>query len=230
MKSSDFGRFVIGGFAVAAMLAGCGGSQPPIGAPGAVPQARAVASYVERGGSWMFPNAAHGYRVAGPLVYVTNYTGHADVTVYPARAKNPVPITVISNSISAPSGDCIDSHGTLYVTNQPPTGPGWVSEYSLGKTNAMKIITNGISTPAFCAIDRSGNLWVTNIGGPTVTEYLPARRSRIRSSRKGCSTPSVLRSIALETCTSQIARSRAHQVSRSMRQGPKLRRERSPMA
>jgi hypothetical protein len=38
MKNLDFGRYVLGGFAVAAMLAGCGGSQPPIGAMGAMPQ------------------------------------------------------------------------------------------------------------------------------------------------------------------------------------------------
>jgi hypothetical protein len=172
MKSLDFGRYVLGGFAVAVMLSGCGGSQPPIRAPGAMPQTSAIAAQAERGGSRMLPEAAQEYKVAGPLVYVTNITGPDDVTVYPARAKHPAPIAVISNNVSSPAGDCIDSHGTLYVANEPPSGPGWVSEYSLGKTNAMKIITNGISTPAFCAIDASGNLWVTNIGGPTVTEYL----------------------------------------------------------
>ena len=38
---------VAGGYALscvaAAMLAGCGGSQPPIGAPGAIPQSNAMA-------------------------------------------------------------------------------------------------------------------------------------------------------------------------------------------
>ena len=137
-----------------------------------MPLSGAIATHAERGGSWMIPGAAQEYKVAGPLVYVTNYTEPDDVTVYPARAKNPAPIAVISNSISAPSGDCIDSHGTLYVTNQPPSGPGWVSEYSLGKTNAIRTITDGINTPAFWQFDASGNLWVTNIGGQNATEYL----------------------------------------------------------
>jgi len=51
-----------------ALLAGCGGSQPPIGAPGAVPQSRAVATHVDRGGSWMQEEAKGEY-----LLYVTNY-------------------------------------------------------------------------------------------------------------------------------------------------------------
>ena len=45
MKTFDFGHYALGGFAVAAMLAGCGGSQPLIGASGTMPQGRAVATY-----------------------------------------------------------------------------------------------------------------------------------------------------------------------------------------
>jgi hypothetical protein len=37
MKVSDFSRYALS-VSIAAMLAGCGGSQPPIGAPGAMPQ------------------------------------------------------------------------------------------------------------------------------------------------------------------------------------------------
>ena len=55
MKSLDFGRYVLGSFAAAALLSACGGSQPPIGAPGAMPQSRAIATHAERGGSWMLP-------------------------------------------------------------------------------------------------------------------------------------------------------------------------------
>ena len=69
------------------LLAACGGSQPPIGAPGAIPQSRAIATHAERGGSWMLPQAAQEYKVAGPLVYVTNYAGPDDVTVYPVAMR-----------------------------------------------------------------------------------------------------------------------------------------------
>ena len=43
MKSLDLGSCELGICAAAAMLAGCGGSQPPIGAPGAMPQTYAIA-------------------------------------------------------------------------------------------------------------------------------------------------------------------------------------------
>jgi hypothetical protein len=38
MRSLDFIRYALSSCVAAAMLAGCGGSQPPIGAPGAMPQ------------------------------------------------------------------------------------------------------------------------------------------------------------------------------------------------
>ena len=46
-------RYALSSCVVAGTLAGCGGSQPPIGAPGATPQSRAVAQHGHRSGSWM---------------------------------------------------------------------------------------------------------------------------------------------------------------------------------
>jgi hypothetical protein len=43
------------------------------------------------------------------------------------------------------NGDCTDGDGTLYVGNDPGSGFGWVSEYALGKTTALRIITQGIT-------------------------------------------------------------------------------------
>ncbi len=170
----SFARYAVSVGAAAALFAGCGGSVPPIGAPGAMPQSRTV-SLLDRSGARVLPDAKTGatpeYSVTGPLVYVTNYTNN-DVTVYHALAKDPAPIANISASLNSPSGDCLDGHGTLYVTNQPASGPGWITEYALGRTAPSGMITDGINTPAFCAIDSRGNLWVTNIGGPNVTEYL----------------------------------------------------------
>ena len=142
-----------------AVLAACGGSQPPIGAPGAMPQSRMAA------------RGHNDYAVTGPLLYVTNALAWT-VTVYHASARDPAPIATISQGLNDPSGACVDGQGTLYITNQPNSGPGWVSEYPLGKTTSSKVITKGINTAAYCAIDSNGNLWVTNIGGPNVTEYL----------------------------------------------------------
>ena len=82
MKSLDFGRYVLGGFAVAAMLAGCGGSQPPISAPGAMPQSRAIATPAKHGGSWMLPEAK-----SEDLLYVVMSRGGIDVLSYPGYQK-----------------------------------------------------------------------------------------------------------------------------------------------
>ena len=58
MRVLDFSRSIVGICAAAAMLAGCGGSQPPIGTPGAMPQSQAIATHGEHGRSWMLPSTA----------------------------------------------------------------------------------------------------------------------------------------------------------------------------
>jgi hypothetical protein len=57
MKSLEFSRFALSVGAAAALLAGCGGSQPPIGAPGVMPQTSATTQHASRGKSWMLPEA-----------------------------------------------------------------------------------------------------------------------------------------------------------------------------
>jgi|HubBroStandDraft_4_1064222.scaffolds.fasta_scaffold00010_61 hypothetical protein len=47
MKSLGFGRYALTGCVAAAMLAGCGESQPPIGAPGTMAQSH----FMERAGA-----------------------------------------------------------------------------------------------------------------------------------------------------------------------------------
>jgi hypothetical protein len=42
MRSSGFGGYMLGSCVVGAVLAACGGSQPPIDAPGAMPQTSAL--------------------------------------------------------------------------------------------------------------------------------------------------------------------------------------------
>jgi serine/threonine-protein kinase len=158
------------------MLAGCGGSQPPLIAPGAPPQSSAIKKHDNRADQWMpfGPTAGHSadYATSGPLLFVTNLNPiYSDVTVYKANARNPAPIATISDDLNEPAGDCLDRKGTLYVTNEPISNGGSIAEYAFGKTVPMRIVTDGIDTPAFCAIDRDENLWVTNIGGPNATEY-----------------------------------------------------------
>ncbi|MGA7201590.1 MAG: hypothetical protein WBX26_07160 [Candidatus Cybelea sp.] len=186
MKSLDFGRYALTSCVAAAMLAACGGSQPPIGAPGAMPQTLAIATHAGHGKSWMqerpalpiASNAASaskskGYKATPPLLYVANSTPtDNDLRIYHLGAKDPAPLATITDGIEGPNGDCIDGAGTLYVTNDPASGPGWVSEYPLGETVLSKIIKDGINTPAYCAVDAKGSLWVTNAGLNDAVEYL----------------------------------------------------------
>jgi hypothetical protein len=179
MKSLDLGRYALCSSVAAAILAGCGGSQPSSWSSGAIPHG-ANSSFNSRTMQFV-PSTAKSpppgvktpdYNLSGPLLYVTNFDSppYDGVTIYDARQDNPSPIAVINADISEPGGDCIDGEGTLYVANDG-SGSGWISEYALGKTKPLRVITKGISSPAFCAIDGNGNLWVTNIDGP-VTEYL----------------------------------------------------------
>jgi hypothetical protein len=48
MQNTSLGRHAATLCFTAALLAGCGGSQPPIGTPGAMPQSRAIAQHVGR--------------------------------------------------------------------------------------------------------------------------------------------------------------------------------------
>jgi serine/threonine-protein kinase len=167
--------YATGGCVAAGLLAGCGGSQRPIGAPVAEKSLqRMIPEQILEPPSLQEPlplASAPTYDVSAPLLYVTNTTAdHNDVKVYHANAKDPGPIAVITDGIEFPIGDCIDGEGTLYVTNLG-TGVGFVSEYAAGKTTLSRIVTKGINVPVYCAIDSAGNLWVTDLGNSSVTEY-----------------------------------------------------------
>lgn len=59
MKTLELSRYALAIGAASALLAGCGGPQPPIGASGAMPQSRAIATHAKRGTSWMLPDATN---------------------------------------------------------------------------------------------------------------------------------------------------------------------------
>ena len=161
MKRLGYSRHALTGCAGRRYAAGCGGSQPLIGALGAMTQSSAITTYAERGGS---------YKTTPPLLYVTDIDAdYPNVRVYRAKAKDPAPLATISDGVDGAFGTCIDGQGTLYVTTEPSSGPGWISVYPLGKTTPSRTITDGISTPGFCTIDANGNLWVSNIGGLNVS-------------------------------------------------------------
>lgn len=138
--------------AAAALLAGCDGPQSSIAAPGAIPPPLRTLR-----DSAATPDV---YKVSGPLLFVADWV-KSSIQIYDAKALNPVPIATIRLGVDQPYGDCIDSSGTLYVTNSQ----GWVNEYELGKTRRHQKITKSIEEADACAIDPKGNLWVANLNG-----------------------------------------------------------------
>ncbi len=78
MKSLGLSRYALAIGAASALLAGCGGSQPPIGAPGAMPQSRATTTQARHGKSWMLPEAKREnliYTVSNPRAVLSYDTG-----------------------------------------------------------------------------------------------------------------------------------------------------------
>jgi hypothetical protein len=106
IRLSRLSRFALSSCIAAAMLAGCGGSQPPI-RPAAMQQ------------SWVGTGPTLRYAHSTPLMYVVNTNAYNDVKVYHANGKDPSPIEVISDDLDTPICDCLDGAGTLYVVNEP---------------------------------------------------------------------------------------------------------------
>lgn len=172
----------------AALLAGCDGSQTPIGGPGAMPLTAALAKRDDHDISWKLPEAVKKtYKVEPPLLYASNL-GNENVTVYRASAKDPAPLATITDDLDIPYGACVDGQGTLYVADDTDSA-GWVSEYPLGKTKPSTIISDGIAGPSYCAIDAKGNLWVTNYGSRNVTQYLKGSKRPHAVITKGLTYP-----------------------------------------
>jgi hypothetical protein len=159
--------------AAAAMLAGCGGSQPPIGQPGAVPQTFVTTAYGERGGSWMLPEAAAKKSI---LVYVAEMHRRG-VFVYDYKSGKRVGALT---GLHDPAGECVDAKGDVYVTE---FGSGEVTEYAHGGTLPIKKwTTNG---NAFgCSVDKMNDLAVADSytnSGPGQIEIFPKGGSKGRT-------------------------------------------------
>ena len=179
MRISGVGRYALTSCVALAFLAGCGGSQPPISAPGSFDSITENLSVRQLNAARGLPEWAltkPRYKITSQLMFVVNFTtpsGLGNVVVYDPKMNDPNPIAVITTGIDEPNGDCVDGSGTLYVGSDPGSGAGWISEYAPGKTKPFKTITDGLDGPALCTIDGQGNLWVTNNGGAAnVTEYL----------------------------------------------------------
>jgi hypothetical protein len=129
------------------MLAGCSGSQPPIGAPGTVPQTSAIAMHADRGKSSAEPSTS-----SADLIYATNGCDGTCVISYPQGKL----VASISAGGYMYAGDCVDSDGNVFIANGAS-----VVEYAHGGTTPIQTLNLPGDSAAGCSIDPStGNLAV----------------------------------------------------------------------
>jgi hypothetical protein len=151
MKDHQFSRRALTCSAAAAMLAGCGGSQPPIAAPGAMPQTPAIATLADRGKSWMLPEAK-----SEDLLYASDvHNNVVDVYSFP-RGKYVGMLT----GFGQPYGLCVDAAGDIFV---PDFVNSRIVEYGHGEETPKATLDDAGYSPLDCSVDpKTGNLAVTN--------------------------------------------------------------------
>ena len=146
MRISGFGRCVLSACAAVAMLPGCGGSQPPIGAPGAMLQPSAIAMHADRGKSWMLPEAKN-----EDLIYAVGGCGGTCVLSYP-KGK------LVGELAYDGYADCSDASGDVFIPTKAE-----VVEFAHGGTTPIATYTLAYAPASGCAVDPgSGNLAVVD--------------------------------------------------------------------
>ena len=160
MSISGFGRHALLSCAAAALLAGCGGSQPPIGAPGALPQTSTIATHAGRGKSWITRNASD-----GDLIYAVGGCGGTCVFSYPAGKL----VGALDKPEAGAASACSDSAGDVFI----PTGAG-VYEYAHGRTTPVATLSVPGNQALGCSVDpNSGSLAVVFKGSGADVAVFP---------------------------------------------------------
>ncbi len=155
MKSLDFGRYALCSCVAAAMLAACGGSRPPIGAPGAMPQRYAIATHTKK-------------PVSGELLYASDNEGGAiRVFSYPQGGL----VQTLTGFAAPPFYVCSDGRGNVFVPTTNLQSPGYIYEFAHGGTQPIETLADpGPGWALSCSVDpTTGNLAVAN--GNNVVVY-----------------------------------------------------------
>jgi hypothetical protein len=154
-------RYALSVGTAAALLAGCGGSQPPVGAPGAMSQTSALAMHADRDESWMLPEAA-----SDALLYVVD---QHEITVY-SYLQGKLVGKLKNKDLYLATGACVDTKGNVYIANY---GSGQLFEYHHGEKKLVRTIKPPGGATG-CSVDpATGNLAVAGNGGLSL--YLHAR-------------------------------------------------------
>jgi hypothetical protein len=132
------------------LLAGCGGSQPPMGAPGMMPQSHSTAATGDRSG----PLVKHG-TAGDDLLYVSNLA-NTYVYTYPGGQGE----GMLAGNVG---GLCSDAQGNVFTSAVNGSGrSSTIYEYAHGGTSPIDTLSDpGVAFG--CAYDATtGNLAVTN--------------------------------------------------------------------
>jgi uncharacterized repeat protein (TIGR03803 family) len=194
MQSLGLGSYALSSCIAAAMLAGCGGSQPPIGAPGAVPQV--VGNAKSYHVVYNFGALAAAQDGAGPVAGLIDVDGVLYGTTAYGGTSNYGTVFSLSTTGSEhvlhsfgggsdrehPSAGLIDVNGTLYGTTewggsgsncQTSAGfSGCGTVYSISTTGTEHVLhsfgggSDGVN-PRAGLIDVKGTLYGTTYNGGT---------------------------------------------------------------
>ena len=152
----------------AALLASCGGLEPRIGAPGAMPQSRAIITRATHGKSWILPGAK-----GRNLLYVA--ASSVQVFTYP-RGKPIGSLGVFDDYL------CSDRFGNVYVTGAEGISYVWVFPHGGGEPIATLY---NPQDPGGCSVDESsGNLAVADPGSSPVVIFSYNRKHGWRLARQ----------------------------------------------
>ena len=160
MRCRDLGRYAPTCCVAAALLAGCGGVQPPIVGPGGMPQGRAGATNADDGRSWMLPEAE-----SKDLLYLGS-NEKAYVFTYPQGKR----VGALALPASADYGAfCADRQRHVFVvaraTDYPPFSTS-VYEYAHEQSTPLRTLTATGSWGWDCSVDPcSGDLALSGMIG-----------------------------------------------------------------
>jgi hypothetical protein len=143
----DFSRCVVGISATAALLADCGGSQPQIGAPSAMPQSQTTAA---RGGSWL-PEAT-----GEDLIYAVG--GCGGTCVLSASGGD-----VVGSLNESGDAACSDDAGNVFIAQYDD-----VLEYAHGDTAPKEVLSLPGNLPGGCSVDPATNNLAVISGGVSI--------------------------------------------------------------
>jgi len=135
-----------------ALIAGCGGSRPPIGAPGVMPQSPAAG---------IAAGSTAAQLTSQDLIYVSAATGARKVSVYSyATRKHQFSLSLDGSAY----GECVDKKGNVFITTRggPSVDTGIIYEFAHGAKEPIATLSDP-GSPNACSVDSiTGNLAVTN--------------------------------------------------------------------